>query len=873
MSGAVFKTVERPFGPLVCSTRTAFRQNTSAMIDWDRLNPEQADVVRSIDERLLVLAPVGTGKTNVLALRAANAIEEGRDPRGILCLSFTNKAAREMSTRLTQVLGDVRARKVTSRTFHGLCASILREEAPALGLDGDFLIYDEEDGRSIWGQVLEAAGVPLPRGGRERNEIEFFYFAVGQRARLTKWEDRKPRTIEQVFEEELGRNARLMLPPGATGNRFKAHLTAYMHALRGNHALDFADLIDGVNRLFDENRSARSRWQGRFAWMQVDEVQDTNRGEYRVIEQLAAAHKSLSFFGDIDQTVYEWRGSDPHSILHDYRAAFAPVREVHLVRNYRSTATILAACERVIRQLPGAVTKRIVPQSADAGEPIQFEELDNVDEEAAWIAGRIGELRRKHGLRYDDFAVLTRTNFKARDISRTFSEIGLPHVQVDEYKFFQRMEIKDALAHLRLITNPHDGQSLDRFLVRPPKGVGDATLQALRGPVRETGLKLGDLLSSETYRHGDPFAPLLEAAEQKRLIVFDLETTGTDRTRDEIIEVAARRYGTEDRFHALLRPERSVGDSVEVHGLTDEFLAREGRPAGEALDELRAFADGCVLAGHNVVSFDVPFLQLGAACHGAANWDCFAVFDTLDLARRFYRLPRYKLESLAQHFGFTVRPSHRAMDDVDATCELMAILLADLREREPARREALKKHATRLLPLAEKRERWFERARFERPHELLMRVLDESGLARFYEERKNEPARVENLKRLVRLVEQFDNPELPPREALLQSLQLAALGQDTDQFSAGEDRVAVLTVHQAKGLEFDTVFVAQACDGEFPSSRSIGEGRLDEEHRLFYVAITRARRRLFCSWSRWRDYGRKSSPSRYLAFLRDPSAR
>ncbi len=188
-------------------------------MDWAKLNEEQAEAVRAVGERVLVLAPVGTGKTNVLALRAAFAVEQGRDPREILCLSFTNKAAREMSGRLMQVLGEVRARRVQSRTFHGLCASILREEAPALGLDGDFLIYDEEDGRSIWGQTLEAAGVTLPHGGRERNEIEFFYFQAGQKARLSKWDDARPRPPEEVFEEEKSAKARLALPRGASAAR------------------------------------------------------------------------------------------------------------------------------------------------------------------------------------------------------------------------------------------------------------------------------------------------------------------------------------------------------------------------------------------------------------------------------------------------------------------------------------------------------------------------------------------------------------------------------------------------------------------------------------------------------------------------------
>lgn len=836
------------------------------MIPWDQLNPEQAEAVRAVDERLLVLAPVGTGKTNVLALRTAWAMEQGRDPRQILCLSFTNKAAREMSVRLAQMLGDSRARQVASKTFHGLCASILREEAQELGLDGDFLIYDEEDCRTLWGQVLENSGFPMPQLQRERNELEFFYYQVGQQARLSKWE-KVSKPIEVVFRETRERHPRVFLPARAE-MQFRAQLGAYMHALRESHALDFADLIDGVNRLFEENAGALRRWQLRFSWIQVDEVQDTNYGEYRVISLLAEQHRNLSFFGDIDQTIYEWRGSDPYAILDEFQRDYAPVREIHLVQNYRSTETILRACERVVRGLRGSVTKRIVAHSGERGEPLEFFEADELEEEAGWIAQRIRALREKHGLEYRDFAVLTRTNFRARDLSQAFTAEALPHIQVDEFKFFQRMEVKDAMAALRLIDNPHDGQSLDRYLARPPKGIGAATMRALRGPVRETGLKLGDLLRPETYRHGDPFAPLLKADASRQLVVFDLETTGTDRTRHEIVEIAARRLGTEERFHRLVRPECGVGDSVSVHGLTEDELMRGGVPAQQAIEEFRVFAGEAVLSGHNVAAFDVPFLDVVSERLGLPGWRESEVFDTLDLVRRFYKLPRYRLDKLAEHFQFKSKPSHRAMDDVETTCELLAVLLDNLRRKETERRAALKKYGDRLEPLAAKMEHWRARAQLERPHELLGRVLEESGLGQYYED-KDEASRVENLKRLVRLMEVFDNSVWTPREALRQAVQLSSLGQDTDQYDAGEDRVALLTVHQAKGLEFDTVFVAHACEDEFPSARSVAEGRLDEEHRLFYVAVSRAKRRLLCTWSRRRESGRPASPSRYLVYLRE----
>jgi DNA helicase-2/ATP-dependent DNA helicase PcrA len=824
------------------------------MIPWETLNPEQREAVEAWDEALLVMAPVGTGKTNVLALRAAHAAEKGVAPASMLCLSFTNKAAREVKGRLAKYLGKLGG-EVTAKTFHGLCAQILRAEASEIGWDRDFLIYDEEDCRSLMGEVAKRAG--LEPGEKERDGFEFLLSQAAAEARLSEFEDERALTPQQVFERCLA-SSKVGFLKVRGGLQFKPLLTEYMSALRDCHAVDFADLIVGLNRLWRESPACLERWRAKFAWIQVDEVQDTNRGEYRPLALLAEPHRRLSFFGDIDQTIYEWRGSAPREILADYQSRFAPVREIQFTRNYRSTRRILAACERLIRSCPGALTKEIVPQSAEEGAAIEGYEASDLGDEARWIAERTRAIVGESGISFGDVAVLTRNNFTARDLSRNFTRMGLPHLQVDQFKFFQRAEVKEAVAHVRLLLNGHDQNSLMRYLKTPPKGVGEATVKALQGAPREAGLKMADLLEPETFVDGDPFAALLTAVDEDRVVVFDLETTGVRVEEEEIVEVAAARGG--QTFHAYLKPSKPVGDSFPIHTLSDEFLAENGRDAAEVVREFREFCSGCVLVGHNIRNFDVPMVESVSRRLGLGEWERLPVFDTMDLARRFLRLPRYKLGEICRKLGLKSVPTHRADADVAATVELLEYLLPRVVAGEAARREAVRKYGGRFEPLAAQMAEWRRWMRVERPAELLERILRESGLWKHYAE---DEARRGHLEELLGLFARFDDESMPPSDALWHVLGVASLGKEIDGQALDGDRVLLLTVHQAKGLEFDTVFVAGAADGEFPNRRSVVEGKEIEEQRLFYVAISRAKRRLLLSYSLINTWGREQARSRY----------
>jgi DNA helicase-2/ATP-dependent DNA helicase PcrA len=822
------------------------------------LNERQDEAVRHVFGPLLVLAPVGTGKTTVIARRTAHAIEAGIDPSGILCLSFTNRAAREMKDRIVARLGR-QAADVHVSTFHGLCAHVLRHEADALGLAPDYTICDEEDAKELLEDLVGEFG--LRSAGSEGLGGRLYSFLENvSLASLDGDEDVEALFARFTHDDRGGCLAPACFKPQALIDRYLQHLAAH-------DLVDFTGLIANVARLFREHPARLEKWRRVYQWVQVDEVQDTNGPEYGIIALLATGHRNLAFFGDVDQTIYEWRGSDPRSVLGRFREEFGPAREIVLTRNYRSARRVLEACESFIRRLDTAVTRRLEADSTADGS-LCVRGAASSTEEAEWIAGTIGELRRRHGLRNRDIAVLARTNATAAEVSRVLARRRIAHFVIENLKFFRRPEVKDATAVVRVLLNRHDAGSLMRLLRRVPGGLRPETLAAVRRLPVEAGLRITDFVDPLTFSYGDPYGLLLERLEQGRLVVFDVEATGLDVNRDEIVELAALRAGAggvSGRFHAFLRPSLSVGPSAAIHGFTDEFLAREGQdPPGVLADFLR-FAGDAVVVGHNV-RYDLAILHSQCRRLGI---DCprFAACDTLDIARRFYRLRRYTLAHLCKELDLSVQPSHRAADDVAATWRLLEHLLDPMRRSKAVRENLVVRLRDEFRAWAERFGGWRDCLEAERPILLLERILEESGLRRHWEGQPDGPRRKASLLELSYLFERYDDAHLSPREALVRLAGITSLGNEADRYIEQEDKVLVLTAHQAKGLEFDTVFIAGATDQEFPTWHSRRDGRIDEEHRLFYVALSRARNRVFVSWSQADARGRERTASRFLAMI------
>jgi DNA helicase-2/ATP-dependent DNA helicase PcrA len=833
----------------------------------DTLNPEQKQAVLATNERILVMAPVGTGKTGVLALRAGCAIDGGIDPSVILCLSFTNRAAREVRERLTKVVGKT-AEAVTAKTFHAVCASIIRAEADGIGIDHDYVVWDEEDQSEVIKRLIRRFDIGIGREDLDRvigclsNSLANF--------RLAPYEGSTPDPFDRVVLRNL---TDLKLKRTALTQDFHSLeiLDAYVTELRENHALDFVDLIIHVSELLKHDAEALARWQDRFQWIQVDEIQDTNWSEYSILSALAMKHRRLSLFGDIDQTIYEWRGSVPARILAVFKKGFAPVREVHLKRNYRSTQKILEACNGIIGSYKGAVTRGMECYSKQAGEPVTVHAENAPEAEALWLSKQVRALQKTDNCKFRDFAILTRTNSRAAAISSVLEREAIPHFVVDRFRFFSRAEIKDAVAHLRFLLNPYDSNAFRRILQRPPKKIGEGTIDAIQQVDNDVCLRLVDFVHPISLQMADPYAPLVDGFASGKVIIFDVESTGLDTATDEVVELAASRVGRAGRlgeFHAYLRNTKSVGDSFTVHGLSDEFLALKGRHPMQVFGEFLSFCEGCVPVGHNV-SFDSSIVESHARRAGIKDAALGVTYDTLDIARRLYRLPSYTLQSLYRALQLRTEPTHHAEDDVRTTEELLEHLVKLLEPGASQRRKILRDRIAPFVNLAGQIEQWRSLISQTRPHELLTRVLEESGLAAYWGKEEDGEKRQRNLDDLIDLFERFDDPGLSGKDALQEILLTVSLGNDAERLLQKDDRVLLLTVHQAKGLEFSTVFVAGATDNEFPSWLSKNEGRIDEEHRLFYVAASRAKERLVFSYHRRNEWGFGQQPSRFLQCLPD----
>ena len=416
------------------------------------LNSEQRDAVEHIDGPLLILAGAGSGKTRVIAYRIAHIIGGGFATEDeVLAVTFTNKAAEEMRSRVSGLLGSD-CRRIWISTFHALCARILRREAPAIGLSRDFVIYDSADQVSAMKQALRDVHadeklIPprtaLARISQAKNRME------GPESLASSWNFR---------DEQIG----------------KAY-ARYMELLRESDALDFDDLLLKTVELFEKVPHVRERYARRFKYVMIDEYQDTNRPQYLLVRQLASAHQNLAVVGDPDQSIYKWRGADLNNIL-AFEEDFPNAKLVRLERNYRSTQVILDAASAVIRQNRQRKEKALWTDRKGGDRIVYCRAADEI-EEADFVVRTIrAELAEDYNA---TVAVLYRINSQSRAIEDALMREGVPYRIVGGVRFYERKEIKDALAYLKLMINPHDDVSFRRVVNTPARGVGKAVMDAV----------------------------------------------------------------------------------------------------------------------------------------------------------------------------------------------------------------------------------------------------------------------------------------------------------------------------------------------------------------------------------------------------------
>ncbi len=619
------------------------------------LNPEQRDAVMTTDGPVLVLAGAGTGKTAALTARLAHLLYTRRAwPSEILSVTFTNKAAREMRERVGRLVGDAVEGMPWLGTFHAIGAKMLRRHAELVGLQSNFTILDTDDQLRLMKQLIVAADIDEKR-----------FPARSLAGLIDEWKNKglTPREIDAGESERFanGKGAELY--------------ARYQDRLKAVNACDFGDLLLHMLVILKTHREVLEQYQQRFRYIMVDEYQDTNSVQYLWLRLLAQERRNLCCVGDDDQSIYSWRGAQVENILR-FEKDFPGAKIIRLEQNYRSTPHILGAASGVIVNNGGRLGKQLWTE-LDAGEKVRVLGVWDGPEEARRVGEEI-ESRKRDGASLDEMAILVRAGHQTREFEDRFIAIGMPYRIVGGFRFYERAEIRDALAYLRVVNQPADDLAFERIVNVPKRGLGDKAIARLHQLARTTGTPL---------------------------------TTAAARILD-----------------------------------TDELTPQARRALG------------------NLVG---------------------------DIAR------------------------------------------------------------------------WRDRAR-DLPHpELARQLLDESGYTAMWQAEKSAEAagRLENLSELIRAMEEYGS-----LGAFLEHVSLVMDNEGGPQ----EPQVTIMTIHAAKGLEFDTVFLAGWEEGLFPSQRSLDEGgtaSLEEERRLAYVAITRARRRAYILHAaNRRIYGQWTSsiPSRFV---------
>ena len=705
------------------------------------LNDRQREAVTHEGSPLLILAGAGSGKTRVLTHRIAYLLATGRARAGqILAITFTNKAAAEMRERAGSLVGDD-ARRMWVSTFHSACVRLLRYEHEAAGLSSSFTIYDAQDSQRLIQMVLKAMDVDIKR-----------FTPKMVAARIS---DAKNELIGPArYAETAGKDPVSRIVADA--------YVEYDKRMRASNALDFDDLIMRTVDLLRENPLIAEHYHRRFRHILVDEYQDTNHAQYVLVRALVGdgsdgvTPAELTVVGDSDQSIYAFRGATIRNI-EEFERDFTGARTILLEQNYRSTQNILSAANAVIARNTGRRAKNLWTASGD-GALITLDAADSEHDEARFVVGEIDRLADS-GVEWGDIAVFYRTNAQSRALEELLVRQGIPYRVVGGTRFYERREIKDALAYLQLISNPDDTVAARRVLNVPKRGIGAKAEEAIAAHAAHYGISFGAALRHLWLRAGRP------AGEGEGIDVDALacSTSPDEASADSSVSAS------------------SGGAAGENPG------ARDGADASAAVAPASSPAESAPEAAPEVLG-----ITARAAKSAAAFW---GLIETLRAAEARGASQADILEEVLDRTGY----------------------LAELRRSEDPQ----------------------------------------------------DASRVENLAELHSVAGAFAADA--PGGTLADFLERVALVADSDQVPAEGERggqVTLMTVHTAKGLEFPVVFVTGMEDGTFPHQRSLGdESELEEERRLAYVAITRARERLYLTRAAVRSaWGtpQEMPPSRFL---------
>jgi DNA helicase-2/ATP-dependent DNA helicase PcrA len=779
----------------------------------DNMNPRQQEGIQAVDGPVLLLAGAGSGKTRVITHRIAYLIEErGVSPDSILAVTFTNKAATEMSERVDRLLGSSSLAKPLLSTFHSFCVRVLRRDIEALripsasggassGLTRTFAIYDEVDQQAVVKTALKRLGldnkqlkpsVALGRISWAKSHMidpqEYFLASTNPM-------EEKIAHIFEIYRKEL---------------------------LKAN-ALDFDDLLLEAVRLLKVVPEVRERYNRRYKYILIDEYQDTNRPQYELMKLLAGPARNVCVVGDEDQSIYSWRGADIKNIL-EFEKDFPNVRTIRLEQNYRSTQIILEGASAVVANNTQRKGKTLFT-TREGGSMIGFYEAPDGENEALFIADRIQQYLSAADSSPTEnaprCAVLYRTNAQSRLVEEALRRYQIQYHMVGGFSFYDRAEVKDILSYMKLVLNPHDSLALARVVNSPPRGIGKTTMEVIERIALTTGISSWDAIARATEDQLLPARALVALANFRRLIEDARAMLGP---------------GFAAKLAADLAPENNSSEFVTQNDQESTANFNPEEFATEPITNAAIVTESAPDTSFNFGFDDGPAKAIPAIAAESAT-------GPIDSAHFNPFAPVVLKKSAA-------RKHHAASTTQDPANRAAEIIMDSHGEASPAIREGFRAPGDpATLP------------------ELIKFLNDRSGYIRALEDEATPESfsRIENLRELANAAQDAEERG----ETLSDFLDHAALVSDTDSYSS-DARVTLMTLHAAKGLEFPLVFLAGLEEGLFPNSRSLLDPTgLEEERRLCYVGMTRAMDTLVLTRARYRRrYGSEmpdaSIPSRFL---------
>lgn len=516
------------------------------------LNPQQAEAVINTEGPMLIMAGAGSGKTKVLTCRVANLLQKGVRPYRILAITFTNKAAAEMRERVNNMSGPA-AKDVWLFTFHAFCARFLRMEIDKLpGYGGNFAIYDTADSQNLIKQILKEMNLDdkrfQPSGilSRISNAKNALQDAAAFARQAGDFYEQKVADIYSRYEQKL----------------------------QLNNALDFDDLLMLSIKLLQENKEVREKYQDRFDYLLVDEYQDTNHAQYLLTKFLAAKHRNICVVGDADQSIYGWRGADIQNIL-DFEKDYPDAKVIKLEQNYRSTQIILDAANAVIENNTGRKLKNLWTENKSGADIIYFQAVDERDE-ARFVIEQLQNLQRTENKKLGDMAILYRTNTQSRIFEEMLIKSGISYNMVGGLKFYERKEIKDIIAYLRVIFNPADSLSLLRIINVPKRGIGDASLAKIQAYTAANSVSLFEAVSNAAAIDGLS-SRFVSKLDDLAGIIFELMNLASEAPVEDLIDRVLRDTGYLEELENERTPQAQsrIDNLHELISVAQEFAASE----------------------------------------------------------------------------------------------------------------------------------------------------------------------------------------------------------------------------------------------------------------------------------------------------------